>query len=156
MKKLKLVLGGILLHSSLGFGQTNVIALKSHAGTVDELLSKKDNFGLRETDYLYLWVDSVEYVKKEKIVVRYGTDFYDNTIRDTLNYQRENDTIIQEHLKATRLNNWYPERTKFIGFPTEIEKMAEDRYKIQQNAIPFWFVLSFLGLGSVFIRRKVD
>ena len=68
MKKLNGIVGGIILCSSLSFGQTNVIALKSHAGTTAELLEQDDNFGLPDPSYEYRYVDSVKYVKKEKIV----------------------------------------------------------------------------------------
>lgn len=156
MKNLKFILGGTILCSSLSFGQTNVIALKSHAGNVDELLKEKDNFG----DHPGMWlgnVDSVKFIPEEKIVIEYKTSHYNKeSYGDTTNYKNQDDKTIQEHLKAIRFNNWYPEKTKFIGFPAEIEKMAEEKRAVKQNTIPFWLVLSLLGLGGVLAGRKVD
>lgn len=151
MKNLKFVLGGIVLCSSLSYGQTNVIALKSHAGNVDELLKKEDNFGLHPGMELG-GTDSIKYVKSEKIVIAYT---YGNFV-DTTSYKHEDGKTIEEHLKAIRLNQWYPKTTKFIDFPETIEKMAAERNKIKQNGFSLWFVLSILGLSGVIVKRKIQ
>jgi|GEM_PF-2601839 len=149
MKKLKFILGGIVLSFSLSFGQTNVIALKSHAGNAGELLKEKDNFGdhpgMRLTN-----VDSVKFIPKEKIVIEYRT-FGNKPYADTTSYRHEDDKAIQNHLRAIRLNGWYPERTKFIGFPEEVEQLVKEK-TVKQNAIPFWLILSVLGLGGVLVK----
>lgn len=147
------MLGGIVLCSSLSFGQTNVIALKSHAGNSDELLSKEDNFGLHPGMELS-GTDSVKYVKNEKIVIKYT---YGNFV-DTTSYKHENDSAIEEHLKAIRLDRWYPERTKFIGFPEHIEKMVEteSNQSIQINyGVSHWLgILLLLGLGGLLVNYR--
>lgn len=152
MKKLKFVLGGMLMCSSFSFGQTNVIALKSHAGTAGELLKEKDNFGEHPGMKLSN-VDSVKFIPKEKIVIEYKI-FGGKPYGDTTSYKLETDKALQNHLKAIRLNGWYPERTKFIGFPEEIEQQLIKEKTVKQNAIPFWLILSVLGLGGAFARTK--
>lgn len=147
MKNINAIVGGITLCSALSFGQTNVIALKSHAGTANELLEKEDNFGLPDPAYEYRYVDSVKYVKKEKIVINYRTYGVDTSF-----YTHEEDSMIQEHLKAIRLNPWYPEKTTFIGFPKEIEKLAAER-GVKQNSFSFLFILSILGAGGLVVRK---
>ncbi len=149
MKKLNGIVGGIILCSSLSFGQTNVIALKSHAGTTAELLEQDDNFGLPDPSYEYRYVDSVKYVKKEKIVINYRTYGVDTSF-----YTHEKDSMIQEHLKAIRLNRWYPEKTKFIDFPKEIEKLVAER-NLKQSAFPFLLILSVLGAGGLVVRKTI-
>lgn len=150
MKKLKFVLGGMIFCSSLSFGQTNVIALKSQAGSREELLSKTDNFGLPDYTYAYRDIDSVRYVSKKKIVINYRS--YGN---DTTSYAHETDSMIQQHLKAIRLNNFYPEKTKFIGFPKELEKIAKERMLLKQNNLSHWFgIMVLLSLGGAFIKKR--
>ncbi len=156
MKNLKIVLSGMIFCISFGFGQTNVIALKSRAGNTSELLQEKDNFGEHPGMSLSS-VDSVKYFAREKALVTYHSSRYGSTraYTDSVSYVHETYEQIEEHLKAIRLNNWYPEKTKFIGFPKEIEKMLE--YKgngIKLNTISIWFVLSLLGLGAVLKSRK--
>lgn len=150
MKNFKLLLSGMLFCASFGFGQTNVIALKSHAGSSDDLLTKTDNFGIADPMYEYRSVDSVKYNKKEKIVIQYRT--YGT---DTMNYKLETDSVIQLHLKAIRLNSWYPEKTKFLGFPKEIEKLAEKKREgMFLNSLPVWLVLSVAGVGFFAKKRR--
>lgn len=149
MKNLNGILGGFMLCSSLSFGQTNVIALKSHAGSANELLEKEDNFGLPDPSYEYRYVDSVRYVKKEKIVINYRTYGVDTTF-----YTHEKDSMIYEHLKAIRLNIWYPEKTKFIDFPKEIEKLATEK-RVKQSSFPFLFILSVVGAGGLVVRKTI-
>jgi len=151
MKKMEFILGGMLVCCSFSFGQTNVIALKSHAGNAGELLKEKDNFGehpgMRLTN-----VDSVKFIPKEKIVIEYRT-FGSKPYGDTTSYKHETDKAIQNHLKAIRLNGWYPERTRFIDFPEEVEQLMKEK-KVKQNSIPFWLILSVLGLGGAFAKTK--
>lgn len=154
MKKMKFILGGILMYCSFSFGQTNVIALKSHAGNTSELLKEKDNFGEHPGMKLSN-VDSVKFIPKEKIVIEYKT-YGGKLHRDTTSYKLETDKALQNHLKAIRLNGWYPKRTKFIGFPEEIEQQLIKEKTVKQNAISFWFILSVLGLGGVLVKAKEE
>lgn len=150
MKKLKFVLGGMIFCSSLSFSQTNVIALKSQAGSPEELLSKKDNFGVPDSFYEYRSVDSVKYVSKKKIVINYRTYGIDTT-----SYAHETDSMIQEHLKAIRLNNFYPEKTKFIGFPKELERIAKEKMLLKKSNISNWFGIMFLlSLSGIFMKKR--
>lgn len=150
MKNLKVVLGGMMICSSLSFGQTNVIALKSQAGSREELLDKTDNFGLPDYTYAYRQIDSVKYVSKKKIVINYRS--YGS---DTTSYVHETDSMIQQHLKAIRFNNLYPEKTKFIGFPKELEQMAKERTQVKQNSISHWFgIMALLSFGGAFMKKR--
>ncbi len=153
MKNLILLIGGILIGTSVNFGQTNVIALKSHSGNNDEMLNQKDNFGLPDYTYMYRNIDSVKYNSVKKIVVQYRTNLKDT---DTLNYENESDEAIYSHLKAIRMNLWYPEKTKFIDFPEEIEKKAEERGKMMfNNKITDWAgFLLIIGLFSAFFNKR--
>lgn len=153
MKNLILSIGGLLIGTSVNFGQTNVIALKSHSGSSNEILHQKDNFGLPDYTYMYRNIDSVKYNSAKKIVVQYRTNIKES---DTLNYINESDEAIQNHLKAIRMNPWYSEKTQFIDFPEEIEKMANDRRNtILDNKITDWVgCLLIIGLLSAMYHKR--
>lgn len=153
MKKITLNFGIIICSSIFSVAthaQTNVIALKSHAGEMADVLERDDNFGIIDPRYEYSAIDSVKYDVKTKSIVNYRN--YGN---DTISYLNLADTIIQEHLKSIRLNGWYPKTTKFIDFPEEIEKSANQKSQPARNSIPFWFAgIILLGLGGNYCRKK--
>lgn len=152
MKKSNVILVGMFLLSTVSFGQTSVIALKSHAGNADELASTEDNFGIIHPMFEYADVDSVKYFATEKMVVEYRTSQYDNTIYvNTFNYKNEDEQTIMEHLKAIRLNQYYPEKTKFINFPRAIEKLTKPEINIKRYGISIWFFVLLLLLSG---KRK--
>lgn len=141
----------ILNLAVLSYGQTNIISLRSSSGEMDKLYDQDDNFGIHPGMDLQN-VDSVRYIPSKKMVIEYKRSYFtEKIISDTINYQTESKEDIQEHLKAIRLNHWYPKKTKFIGFPKDIEKMATQPNKVFKNAISFWatLLISALAFGKI-------
>ncbi len=146
---------GILVYSSLlvftAQGQTNVIAVKSQAGEMVDVLDRADNFGVINPQYEYENIDSVKYISSKKMIVNYMN--YGES--DTTFYTNEMDAAIFQHLKAIRLNNWYPEKTKFIGFPREIEKLAREKSSPLKNSLPIWFaIIILMSLAGNYYRKR--
>lgn len=155
MKNKLTFLAGIVLLSTLSFGQTAIIAAKSRAGNTDEVTNKEDNFGIVNPAYEYRDVDSVKYFASKKMVVEYRTNPYNNqSYSDTLNYENDNEQAIFEHLRVIRLNFFYPTKTKFIDFPKEIEKLTKAKMDVQQYEISIWFIVLLLFILGRQIEKR--
>lgn len=152
MKNINLNLGIIIcscIFSVAAHAQTNVIALKSQAGEMADILERDDNFGEINPGYRYSAVDSVKYDVKTKSIVNYR-----NFGNDTIFYTNEKREVIMEHLKAIRLNDWYSPNTRFIGFPLEIEKLAPKNPTLLENSMSVWGAILILLLAGGFLARK--
>ena len=154
MKNITLKLGIIIcscIFSVSTHAQTNVIALKSQAGEMADILERDDNFGAIDPRYEYSAIDSVKYDVKTKSIVNYRN--YGN---DTIFYTNEKREVIMDHLKAIRLNPWYSPNTRFIGFPLEIEKLAPKNPTLLENSMSVWgAILTLLFAGGFLARKKV-
>lgn len=152
MKNINLNLGIIIcssIFSVAAHAQTNVIALKSQAGEMANILEREDNFGAIDPRYRYRSIDSVKYDVKTKSIVNYRN--YGN---DTIFYTNQKREVIMEHLKAIRLNQWHSPNTKFIGFPLEIEKLAPKNPTLLENSMSIWGAILTLLLAGGFLARK--
>lgn len=170
MKKWNLVL--LMIWSlTVVYGQTSVIALKSHAGKMIKMSDEKDHFGIVNPMYSD-HVDSVCYFPDERIVVIYSqsriihiqsTQNTDNKLQnyDTLYYNNgESDKQIEENLRTLRCNLsvFNPsENVKYIGFPEVIKKETQNMPETQQNGISVgWFILILGFFGAALkVKKKV-
>lgn len=139
------VFGFSFLISVISFAQTNVIALKSRAGNMPDILKEKDNFG--EHRYMNKWnVDTVKFIKKGLKIVEYRKGLGYDTI--TLNIP---ENTPGEDLELT-LNyirwEYHPNKTVFIGFPENEQKHRKN------NAVSHWFILLLLLLSGGVVFNK--
>lgn len=151
MKKLKFAIGMFVFSSMLVFttqGQTNVIAVKSQAGEMVDVLERDDNFGAISPLYFNRQVDSVQFFKAQKMYVRYLKNG-----NDTVYLTNLSNSQILESIKSIGFD--YPESTKFIGFPDGVFYGSCNTIKIKENALSIWTVLiGFLFVGGMVVRNK--
>jgi hypothetical protein len=149
MKNLKLGFGMFVFSAMLVFtaqGQTNVIAVKSQAGEMVDVLDRADNFGAISQLYFNKQVDSVQFFKAEKMYVRYLKNR-----NDTVYFKNQSNSQILESIKTIGFD--YPERTKFIGFPNGVYHGSCN--SIKENSLSIWAVLiGFLFVGGIVVRNK--
>ena len=127
-------------------GQTNVIAVKSQAGEMVDVLDRDDNFGAISPIYRNLKVDSVQFFKAEKMYVRYLKNR-----NDTVYFKNQTNSQILESIKTIGFD--YPESTKFIGFPNGVYHGSCN--SIKENSLSIWAVLiGFLFVGGIVVRNK--
>lgn len=151
MKKIKLKAIAFICSSLLSFSmnaQTNVIAVKSQAGEMADVLEKTDNFGLISPLDFNRDVDSVRLFKEQKMYVRYIRG-----VAQTVSLQHLSDSLLNEYTQSIGFE--YPETTKFIDFPNGVYQGACAPILPIKNTFSIWgIVLTFLFLGSLIIRKK--
>lgn len=128
----------------LSFGQTDVIALKSHSGTLDQLDSKEGNFGLPPRE-----VDSIIYIG-QGCIVEVSHHFQPYYERDTM---CDNYLMKEYDYDVTELKKMYPAHVKFVNFEMrEKEQKQERKRRPFKNSIPF--ILAGLLVGGAGIYRQ--
>lgn len=152
MKNLKFVMSILVYSSMLTYtvnGQTNVIAVKSQAGEMAEVLDRDDNFGEINPRYMNIQVDSVQFFGEQKMYVEYRKG-----LQDTISFKELPDSLVIQYTRTIGFN--YPQETKFIGFPDGVYQGACDTKGIKKNSLAIWGVLlSFLFVGGMVGRRKL-
>lgn len=144
----------------LCFAQTEVIAMRSHAGSPDKLHLEADNFGGPEiTPTTFRLVDSIIYYEGDCIIQVYSEQVINFSTSDTICKPREfnqrKDTICNmgffhsPQMSSDFLQRLYGESVKIIGFeqfdhPVEIEKEREEN---KEFLLPILFLLL---LGPLF------
>lgn len=149
MKKITLNLGIIIcssIFSVAAHAQTNVIALKSQAGEMANILEREDNFGAISPLYFNRQVDSVQFFKAQKMYVRYMKNR-----NDTVYFKNQSNSQVLESIKNIGFD--YPESTKFIGFPNGVYHGSCN--SIKENSLSIWAILiGFLFVGAIVVRNK--
>lgn len=151
MKKIKFKALILICFSILSFamyGQTNVIAVKSQAGEMADVLERADNFGEISPRLYFLHVDSVQFFKEQKMYVRYIKGS-----ADTVSFQHLPDSLVNEYTQSIGFD--YPETTKFIDFPNGVYQGACNTIQLKKNSLSIWGVLlALLFVGGVITRKK--
>ena len=149
MKNLKLGWKMLICSSMFSFAthaQTNVIALKSQAGEMVDVLDRTDNFGAISPIYFNRHVDSVQFFKAQKMYVRYMKNR-----NDTVYFKNLSNSQVLESIKNIGFD--YPESTKFIGFPNGAYHGSCN--SIKENSLSIWAILiGFLFVGAIVVRNK--
>lgn len=143
MKQLLLI--PFLTATIMSFGQTNVIALKSHAGNDAFLANESDNFGLPSNT-----IDSIYYVGNDCIlqVSHYFNGYYNrDTICDPYVFT-ENDFDLK------KIKQMYGSHVVFVGFENYEGKTSNSKKsRRSKGAIPL-IILFILGVGYFFRKQK--
>lgn len=151
MKNLKLVMGVLvysLIISEAVYSQTNVIAVKSQAGEMADVLERTDNFGEINPRYLNMQVDSVQFFSEQKMYVKYSKG-----ATDTVSFSNLPDSLINKYVKYIGFD--YPETTKFIGFPEGVYEGACEEQRVKKNSLSTWGILiTLLFAGGIMARQK--
>ena len=121
---MKTILFTLFVISGFAFGQTNIIAAKSHSS--NQIIDKNDTDNFGEPGPMR-FIQTVKYLKDDCIVEKYKVEWDDHdTEYDTIcdhPFLKEN-TVDIERIKAM-----YPIETKFIGF----DKVGKNTKKAEQE-----------------------
>jgi len=153
MKKIILTIS-VLIGMSLS-AQTNIISLRSHAGSMNNISAETDNFG--EMYRPRTIVDTVTFIKKGVVIEsRHFTDDIYSNQKET--FHQSTDTLYgQEYTKilTPSLKSRYSKNVIFIGFEEQNKSAAPFFKNIHQNGISLFAFLLFasVGMGSLLFRR---
>ena len=141
-KKMKqLFLIPIIICASLSFGQTNVIALKSHAGNPSQLNEETDNFGLPSNT-----IDSIIYLG-DRCILQVSHHFSNYYNRDTI---CEPYLFVQHDFDLSKIRPMYSKNVVFKGFENYEGKSKKS--KRSKGAIPLVIGL-VVATGYFFTSR---
>lgn len=133
------------------YGQTNIIAAKSHASSQVIDHHDTDNFG---DPGPMRFIEKVEYLKADCIVEKYRVEWS--------NHDTEYDTICDHpflkegQIDVDRIKAMYPDGTKFIGF----EKLNQDqgnatikvkKDKHSKKSSAFWILIISGGFFLLYL-----
>lgn len=140
----QLIILPFIFVTALVFGQTNVIALKSHAGELDNLTKEKDNFGLPNEV-----IDTFYYVGND-CVLQVSHYFEDHYNRTTI---CDHYLFIENKFELDKIRPMYNDNVVFIGFEKHDgndEKPKKSRRS--KGALPFMIV--FVLAAGYFFRKQ--
>lgn len=155
----KLIVAFSVLIGCGAMAQTNVISLRSHAGSMKNISQETDNFG--EMSIPESFVDTVKFLKTGVIVESRhfinNQRLYNNEGEFTTekNAQQLDTLYGTEYTKTLTpsLKSRYSNRTIFIGFQMENKAAAPFFNNIHQNGISWVFIL-FVALGGMYLLRN--
>ncbi|MFT5858054.1 MAG: hypothetical protein ACI865_000138 [Flavobacteriaceae bacterium] len=124
-----IVLITLLLASLNASSQTDIIAARSHASSINQL-TENDNFGIPSRS-----IDSIIYIGNGCIVE--DADWYG---RDTI---CDHPLFVENEFDEEKLKELYPDHVVFKGFSKSEKKKADS-----QNSVS-WFI-ALLGLSYLF------
>jgi hypothetical protein len=158
--KLIYMIFSVILSAGL-YAQTDVIANRSHAGDLTDILSENDNFGLPDNMPIMV-VDTVIYDGNNCLIEIRSYDKsnpYGADIRqiDTI---CNNQYFIERGFNLREIKKIYPSSTVFIGFSDTGYEPTNVRRWPQLNGANWLVGLIVLsGIGYIFfpyVRRKAD
>lgn len=154
----KLIVAFSVLIGCGAMAQTNVISLRSHAGSMKNISQETDNFG--EMYIPRSIVDTVRFIKTGVIIEsrHFGDEYFygdDETLRTEKNVQQIDTLYGKEYTKilTPSLKSRYSNRTVFIGFQMENKAAAPFFNNIHQNGISWVFIL-FVALSGMYLLRN--
>lgn len=136
----------IVLLNFISISQTNVIALKSRSGKLDQLQNEKGNFGLPSRE-----IDSIIYIG-QGCVVEVSHHFKPYYNHDTI---CDHYLLKEKNYNIKALKKLYPDHVKFLNF--DLRKKEEKRLKQNpfKNSVPYFIAFVVLtGVGFFGYQTK--
>jgi hypothetical protein len=131
--------------SSYIYSQTDIIAQKSHSGSVKEISgNSKDNFGGPQFSRGYL-IDTIRRLN-DSIVLQIG----ENGIDSVCHHPYLNDT----NVSIETLQNLYDPRIKFVGFDKNIKTIEEPKKYKNGFTWGIGLILTFSFVSTILFKMK--
>lgn len=137
-KIMKLIFLFTLFLSTISIGQTNIIANRSHSGSIDNLVNEQDDFGA-----IYVPpTDSVILINSTTIIV-VQSNWDGTSIHDTIS---NHFGLPKNKLELQRFKLNYQNTTKFIGFDDLKSIHGTQINYFKQNQISLFVGFLFLSV----------